>query len=76
MQDGGLKKWQRAKRQAIRINQPKSMFIETHMILSKQAKEQHWNNRNDSNNMLDDTGFNHKYDEIVDKSMLQGISQH
>lgn len=54
------------------INKPKSMFIETHMLQSQQKNDNIWK----QGVVFDDTSFNMKYDEIVDKKRLQGISQH
>lgn len=71
MLEGGLPKWQRTRRQTIRVNQPMSMFTSTHMHGSHMAQQLQM----DSTPLVEDTSFQNGYD-VTQKSpeKLCGIS--
>ena len=60
--EGGMPKWQRTRRQTIRINHPMSMFTDTHRIGCHRSREVM---QQDESALIEDTGFNINYDQSL-----------
>ena len=71
---GGVSKWQRIRRQTIRVNQPLSMFTDTHLLTSDKAKLLH---EAEDRPIYTDTSYNTTYDEAALRNhfKLSNVSQ-
>ena len=63
IQDGGLSKWHRTRRQVMFVNKPLSMFDDTHVFMRGSVRNQE--DRVIQDIIKKDTGFNRKYDETL-----------